>query len=380
MTCKACGREIPENSIYCNWCGVKQLRERRSREEVKVPTPKQLPSGSWTVYLRAEGQSVTEPTRELCLARARAVRAGFVEAQKAAEAAGLTLEQAIDHFVAVNKIALSPSTIRGYSYIKKGRFASKMQRPLSETEGWQRAIDADAARLAPKTVHNAWGLVAEVMVENGVTPPRVRLPQKTMRELPWLTYAEILRFVDAVKGARCETAALFALHSLRQSEILALTWDSIDLTARRITVAGARVRGEDGKFVSKTSTKNISSTRTVKIMIPELVDALEALRRTGSPPVLSQSGGMTESINTVCQKAGLPKVGTHGLRRSFASLAFHLGMSELEVMQLGGWSDHNTLHKIYVRLAQEDRLNAENRMESWYKTRGKAAGGGSPEA
>ena len=88
---------------------------------------------------------------------------------------------------------------------------------------------------------------------------------------------------------------------------------------------------------------------------------------------------MTESIKTVCQKAGLPKVGTHGLRRSFASLAFHLGMSELEVMQLGGWSDHNTLHKIYVRLAQEDRLNAENRMESWYKTRGKAAGGGSPE-
>ena len=30
MICKDCGREIPEHSIYCNWCGVKQLRERRS--------------------------------------------------------------------------------------------------------------------------------------------------------------------------------------------------------------------------------------------------------------------------------------------------------------------------------------------------------------
>lgn len=380
MVCKDCRRKIPDNSIYCNWCGVKQLRERKRRDEIKVPTPTELPSGNWTIYLRAEGQSITEPTRELCLARARAVRAGFLAERAAAKSSGLTLEQAIDRFVDVNKLALSPSTIRGYSYIKKGRFAAKMQRPLSETEGWQRVIDADAARLAPKTVHNAWGLVAEVMVENGVTPPRVRLPQKTMRELPWLTYAEILKFIDAVKGSRCETAALFALHSLRQSEILALTWDSIDLTARRITVAGARVRGENGKYVSKSSTKNISSTRTVKIMIPELVDALEDLRRNGLPPVLSQSGGMTESINNVCQKAGLPKVGTHGLRRSFASLAFHLGMSELEVMQLGGWSDHNTLHKIYVRLAQEDRLNAENRMESWYKTRGAAAGEGSTEA
>ena len=70
MICKDCGREIPENSIYCCWCGVRQLRERRGRGEVKVPAPKQLPSGNWTVYLRAEGQSVTEPTRELCLARA----------------------------------------------------------------------------------------------------------------------------------------------------------------------------------------------------------------------------------------------------------------------------------------------------------------------
>ena len=168
MNCKACGREIPENSIYCNWCGVKQLRERRSREEVKVPTPKQLPSGSWTVYLRAEGQSVTEPTRELCLARARAVRAGFVEARKAAEAAGLTLEQAIDHVVDVNKIALSPSTIRGYEAVKLHRFPHKMQQPITDLTGWQAAVDAEARTLAPKTVRNAWGLVAEVMRENDI--------------------------------------------------------------------------------------------------------------------------------------------------------------------------------------------------------------------
>lgn len=370
MVCKDCGRKIPDNSIYCNWCGVKQLRERKRRDEIKVPTPEELPSGNWTIYLRAEGQSITEPTRELCLARARAVRAGFLAERAAAKSSGLTLEQAIDRFVDVNKMALSPSTIRGYSYIMKGRFASKMQRPLSETEGWQRVIDAEASRLSPKTVHNAWALVREVLKDNDIPIPHVRLPQKRVRELPWLSYSEILTFVDAVKGSRCETAALFALHGLRQSEILALTWDSIDIDARRITVAGARVRGEDGKFVSKTSTKNVSSARTVRIMIPELVDALDVLKRGGNPPVLSKSGSMTESINNICRKAGLPQVGTHGLRRSFASLAFHLGMSELEVMQLGGWADHNTLHRIYVRLAQEDRLNAENLMETWYKTRG----------
>ena len=131
MNCKACGREIPENSIYCNWCGVKQLRERRSREEVKVPTPKQLPSGSWTVYLRAEGQSVTEPTRELCLARARAVRAGFVEARKAAS--GMTLEAAYDAYME----ARQPPGVRS--------FPSRRRRPISRRSLISSGLSATSA-------------------------------------------------------------------------------------------------------------------------------------------------------------------------------------------------------------------------------------------
>ena len=69
MLCKACKREISENSIYCNWCGEKQIRERKKKGEIKVPNPRQLKSGNWNIELAAEGQSVTEPTRDLCIAR-----------------------------------------------------------------------------------------------------------------------------------------------------------------------------------------------------------------------------------------------------------------------------------------------------------------------
>lgn len=47
MLCKACKREISENSIYCNWCGEKQIRERKKKGEIKVPNPRQLKSGNW---------------------------------------------------------------------------------------------------------------------------------------------------------------------------------------------------------------------------------------------------------------------------------------------------------------------------------------------
>ena len=369
MICKDCGREIPENSIYCCWCGVRQLRERRGRGEVKVPAPKQLPSGSWTVYLRAEGQSVTEPTRELCLARARALRAGFLEARKSS--GGMTLGQAIDRFTSVNEAALSPSTLRGYRSVRLHRFPTKMAQPIADLTGWQAAIDAEVRRLAPKTVRNAWGLVAEVMQENDVVPPRVRLPQKkTDTELPWLTYDQILEFVDAVRGSPFETGALLALHSLRRSEIFGLSWDKIDLKRQTITVAGSRVMDSSNKFVYKKTNKNVSSQRTIRIMIPALYDRLRELHAEGKPILSCTENSLRGGINTICRRAGLPECGVHGLRRSFASLGFHVGLSELEVQEIGGWSDHNTVHKFYLRLAQKDRLRAENKMSEFYRTGG----------
>lgn len=370
MICKDCGREIPENSIYCNWCGAKQLRERRKKNEVKVPTPKQLPSGSWTVYLRAEWQSVTEPTRELCLARARAVRAGFLEEREAKAARGLTLGEAIDNYLEIYGNSLSPSTIRGYAAIRKTRFPGKIDSPLASTGGWQAEIDAAARTCAPKTVRNSWGLVARVMKENEITPPAVRLPQKTKKELPWLTYAEVLTFVEAIHGTPFETGALLALHSLRRSEIFGLTWENIDLEKQTITVDGSRVMDKNNKFVLKSSNKTLSSRRTVRIMIPALKEELSRRQASGEPILSCTENSLRGGINRVCQKAGLPECGVHGLRRSFASLGFHVGMSELEVQEIGGWADHNTIHKFYLRLAQEDRLRAENKMSEFFKTRG----------
>lgn len=368
MTCKDCGREIPENSIFCNWCGARQLRERRQREEIRVPTPRQLPSGSWNIVLRAEGQSVTESTREKCLARARAIRAGFIEAEAARAARGLTLGEAIDQHIARNSRALSPATIRGYATIKAHRFPGKMNAPLSDVRDWQDEIDDASETLAPKTVANAWGLVATVLRKNNVIVPDVKLPQKnSLAELPWLTHAEILVFLDAIKGSVFETGALFALHGLRRSEIFALTWDSIDLERQRITISGARVPDESGAIILRRENKSARSRRVVKIVIPRLSEELERRKREGAPMIDCTIYSLYNGVNSACRKAGLPEVGVHGLRRSFASLAYHLGMSELETQELGGWSDAQTVHKHYLRLAREDRLNAENRMESFYR-------------
>lgn len=40
MVCKNCKRAIDADSIYCKWCGERQIRERKKKGEVKVEIEK----------------------------------------------------------------------------------------------------------------------------------------------------------------------------------------------------------------------------------------------------------------------------------------------------------------------------------------------------
>ena len=98
MICKSCKKKIPEGSAFCNHCGIRQGRAPKQRDEIRVPEPKKTPSGKWRIQLRAEGESVTEDTPALAVAKARAIRAGFIE-QKKKTGAKLSLGDAIDKYL-----------------------------------------------------------------------------------------------------------------------------------------------------------------------------------------------------------------------------------------------------------------------------------------
>lgn len=44
-------------------------------------------------------------------------------------------------------------------------------------------------------------------------------------------------------------------------------------------------------------------------------------------------------------------------------------MTEQEVMDIGGWSDPQTMRKIYKHLAEKDRLKAQNKMAKFYASK-----------
>ena len=365
MKCRKCKAELPDelHFTYCGYCGEKLQRDRKKKDEIKIPTPRKR-GQKWYVDLRREGVTVIENTEAEAKAKAVAIRAGFVDVKKRPSA--VTLEKAIDNYIEVRSNVLSPSTLVGYKSVKKNRFKSVMQCPVAEIKDWQGVINAEAAICSPKTVKNAWGLIRPAIEAAGVDLPKVKLPQLVPKEPVFLTPEQISVFVTAVKGTPVEIPALLGLHSLRRSEIAALDWANIDLRKRIIKVSGAVVPGENWTLVEKPTNKNSASTRTVPIMIPELYDALKAVPDKSGKVVTCYISTIYDWVNKVCDENNLPRLGVHGLRHSFASLAYHVRMSEQAAMQIGGWSDYATMRKIYTHLSTQDINAAANSMSKFY--------------
>lgn len=339
---------------------------------MKIPEPRKLASGTWFIQLRLGGQSipVSALSRRDCIRQAELIKAGHRSGKQERKLkTDKTVRELMEDYIAALPASTSPATIRGYLSIAATRFLSISDKVPSKVRDWQTVIDTEAQLVSPKTVKNAWGLLMAAMRHASIAVPNVRLPKPQKVEKLWLEPEQLPAFIEAIKGDRFEIPMLLALHGLRRSEIFAMTYDKIDIRRGTIAVHGAAVLNRNGEMVQKAENKNVSSRRTIPIMIPALAVALDAVppeKRTGliydaNPTTLYWR------INTICAKNGLPEVGVHGLRHSFASLAYHLGLSAQETMELGGWADSDTMLKIYTHLAQADRLKSQNKIATFFE-------------
>lgn len=334
---------------------------------MSIPTPKKQPSGSWFVRVTVDGVThpITRPTKRECINEAMAIKSRAKEAKRRNPT---TLTKAMDSYIESRENVLSPSTIRGYKAIQRLRFQTAMHKVIEDVtnEQWQRLVNAEAKQCSAKTLKNAWGFVASVIYDATGRKVSVRLPQVVDNDLPFLTAEQIPTFLGAIKGDFCEIAILLGLSGLRRSEIMAVKWEDIDLQAGCIHVHGSAVLDKNGKLIYREENKNKSSRRTVPFLLPQLREAVQAAEKKTAYAVTCNPNTIYNSTNRACRRAGLPEIGAHGLRRSFASLAYHLNMPEAVTMKAGGWSDIYTMRKIYTKISEKDIADHGQQYEAFF--------------
>ena len=292
------------------------------------------------------------------------IKAEYRAGKRSTEASGDTLGAVIDEYIAARSAVLSPSTIRGYKEYRKSRFSAYMDKPVGEID-WQRAVNDEASYCAPKTLRNAWGLVKASLKARGIHVD-ARLPASARPQPRWLAPDQIPVFLDAIYGKPVELGALLALHSLRRSEIYGLDWSDVDLDNSMIHVRQSCVVDESAKQVIRQQTKTLSSTRDVPIFIDRLYELLKASAALSGSVMSGNINTLRKQLKAVCEAHGLPDIGVHGLRHSFASLCYHIGVPEITAMQLGGWSDYQTMRKIYTHVSSADKEKCANDLKSFF--------------
>lgn len=341
-----------------------------------IPAPRKLPSGSWHIQLRLGGRSisVTEKTEQACIKKARQIKAGFAEEKHERSEAEkhMTLATAIDAYCADRSNGLSPETVRKYLNIRNNHYPELMKRRLDgiAPRQWQQAVNAMLARYAPKTVKVSVSMTRTVCRAFGSDVPAVTIggdaatKARTMDAAQFLEPEEILRFVQAAAKSKYAVPLLLALSSLRIAEIDGLDW--INVTPDVIRVRQVRIKNADGHWVVIDGAKNESSVRDVDVLIPELREAILRERMPSGKVMICCQEVLRRNCAKVCAAAGVPYIGIHGLRHSFASLTAHLSIPAMISQSLGGWKNDKVMLEIYTHVAQTDIASAKQRIADFY--------------
>lgn len=319
-----------------------------------------LPSGSWRVLVPWRDDSGTRHMKSFTAKTARQAERAAMEfalrRQNLTEDSFQTVQDALESFLSSNDAVLSPSTKKAYRSLQRTAFDSIANLQLNAlTNGiLQRWISGYAINHAPKTVRNAWGLLGSVLSAYcpGVTF-NVNLPQKNAQDFRIPQKAEVDAILKEADGTTMFLPILLAAHcGLRRSEIMALTWDSVDMNKRIIHVREALVNGEDG-FVRK-GPKTAAGKRDMDMTDAIYDFLLEADRELPLIQVSPQK--FTKRFRTICRRLGLEDYHPHLLRHFYASTLCALNIPEAYAVKLMGHSSADMIRKVYGHVLDDPEM------------------------
>lgn len=335
---------------------------------MKVPKARKLPSGSWTVQLRINGESIsiTRDTEKAAIAEAMAYKAGIMKAKRAPEKK--TLGEAYDCYIK-DRNMLSPSTIAGYKRLRNNTFQPLMSRQLSNitNEAINREIRLmSESGKSPKYIANAVGLLRPVLKEYHkdfdleIKMPKKKRPKsKAKSKLP--TDKEIQDILTAAKGTEMELPILMGVWmGMRVSEIRGARFR--DIEDNQLHICCVIVDDENGKPVEKDP-KTDAGDRWIDI--PPYVMSLIPDGEPDAHIVKLSGQAIYKRYSRLLEKAGIRHFRFHDLRCANAAAMIRLGIDSKYAMERNGWATEHMYKQVYGYI-MDDQMSKESAVINAY--------------
>lgn len=265
--------------------------------------------------------------------------------------------------------------IKDISTVSCQQFLMKMY-----TSGRTRNVEKKGKGLSAKTVKDikiALQTCLQKAEDEGLIDSnpcrKVQLPKEAPKEMQTLKANELGAFLQETKDSGCyEFYILEITTGLRLGEILALTWDDLDIKNKTISVNKQVQR--IGSELKITTPKTTSSIRTVALC-DECFNQLILLRSrqrldtklifpspiTGG---LRDPSSVTRKLHRMQKRAGVPQIRFHDLRHSFATLSLEQGMDIKTVSHILGHTDAGFTMNTYMHVTDNMQQTVANAMQS----------------
>lgn len=152
-----------------------------------------------------------------------------------------------------------------------------------------------------------------------------------------------------------ERAARFAVYTLlRMRSQSRLTWDRVDLKARRAWIPRAQMKGKMGAFSFPLTDEAIAVLRECRAANPQ---GLHVFQYEDKPI----DDFHREAFRKAVKRAGVPWLRWHDLRHTGASWAVQSGVTLPELMVLGNWKSYRMVLR-YAHLAPSNAVEAAKKV------------------
>jgi integrase len=217
--------------------------------------------------------------------------------------------------------------------------------------------------------------------------PATRQPGSNGQGVPrteahYLSIAEVAALLEAAKDSRHATLfGLLVSTGLRRGEALALRWQDVDLANGLLRVHGTLSRVGGHLVISEPKTDR--SRRDVPlspatVVLMRSVKASQAVERLKAASIWVDTGHIftTErrtpvdprnalrAISTAAKSSGMPDVGLHTLRHSFATHILEAGVPLHTVSELLGHSSVAVTGDVYGHVSTEGARSAVERLSA----------------
>ena len=334
---------------------------------------KKLPSGNYRVQVVAgfdqNGKRIVKSFTADTEWEAMRMAEYFKQDREETTGKNLTVAKAMEMYIDSRENVIEKTTIRNYRQLANSCFKCIMDTKLSSLRAIdiQRAINIESARVSPKYIKNAYGLLKSVlkMFEVNINLSSIQLPKLVKREKELPSFETVF---SIVKGTEIELPCLLSSWlSLRVGEVVGLQFRDVDKEKKTLKVRRTIIQTVNGEEV-REGCKTEKSTRSLNIpdYLFQMIMAIPHKEETDFIVTLTRKA-IYSRFKRLMLKNGYD-ITYHDLRHLNASVMLMLGVPDKYAMERGGWSTDNILKSVYQQTFSNERVRFDEVIDSYFSS------------